>query len=287
MRIIKIILVGIISIAGLTQINSQDSYCPYYVECYTSGNNNELRLYFNVGLDELGPSPEVSFYEGSSVTGPIQATSSSGTATSSMLTFAIDCNSNFTGDVIVESGEATSICIIKNGQLEHNVGQKQECDAWIAECDYQIQTLISDAVDDGDIQVNGCDLWEGDCGPDGNIWRSGSLVIGSSTIPNPNKYKFKLGVQGKIITEQFKVCPNSWGWCDYVFYPDYDLMNLSEVENFIESKGHLPATPSAKTIEQDGGFHLDKVALNHQEKIEEIFLHLISLNRKAETLLNY
>ena len=74
------------------------------------------------------------------------------------------------------------------------------------------------------------------------------------------------------------------GWCDYVFEENYEFLTLDEVALFIKKNGHLPKTPSAAEIEADGGFELKFVALNHQEKIEELFLHLIELNKEADQL---
>ena len=59
-------------------------------------------------------------------------------------------------------------------------------------------------------------------------------------------------------------------------------MSLNDIDSYIEQCGHLPRTSSASQIESDGGFELKSVALNHQEKIEEIFLHLIDLEHKLD-----
>ena len=48
--------------------------------------------------------------------------------------------------------------------------------------------------------------------------------------------------------------------------------------------GHLHKTPSAKEIDREGYFDIGDIALNHQEKIEEIFLHLIEMKKKADYL---
>ena len=76
----------------------------------------------------------------------------------------------------------------------------------------------------------------------------------------------------------------SQNWADYVFNEDYDLLSLEEVESTIEEKGHLHNTKSAATFEAEGGIEISKVTINQQEKIEEIFLHLIEMNKKIETL---
>jgi hypothetical protein len=49
-----------------------------------------------------------------------------------------------------------------------------------------------------------------------------------------------------------KVTVTQLGWSDYVFYDDYRLMPLSEVERFIKQNKHLPEVPSAKKVEEQG-----------------------------------
>ena len=72
-------------------------------------------------------------------------------------------------------------------------------------------------------------------------------------------------------------------WPDYVFKKDYDLLPLSKVADFIAEKGHLPNTLSAAVIEKEG-IELGATAKNQQEKIEEIFLHLIEMEKRVKAL---
>jgi len=73
------------------------------------------------------------------------------------------------------------------------------------------------------------------------------------------------------------------GYPDYVFYDDYNLKTLPEVEQFIEENGHLPGVPSEKEIVENG-LDLNDQSIWQQEKIEEIFLHLIELKKENEEL---
>ncbi|MEY4938029.1 MAG: hypothetical protein RIS64_4388, partial [Bacteroidota bacterium] len=50
-----------------------------------------------------------------------------------------------------------------------------------------------------------------------------------------------------------------------------------------QTKGHLPNTPSAEVVERQG-LELGATAKNHQEKIEEVFLHLIDLEKRLKSL---
>lgn len=89
---------------------------------------------------------------------------------------------------------------------------------------------------------------------------------------------YKLFVSGGILSEAVRV---RVGWADYVFDKDYDLKSLSEVENFIQEKGHLPNVPSAATVEADG-LELGDITKVQQEKIEELFLHTIAQEKELK-----
>lgn len=110
------------------------------------------------------------------------------------------------------------------------------------------------------------------------------VTIGTENMPTVlgqnNLSSYKLFVSGGIITEELLV---QTGWADYVFAPTYRLAPLTEVEQFIARNGHLPNTPSAAEIET-GGLNVGKAIVLQQEKIEEIYLHLIALEKEVKKL---
>jgi hypothetical protein len=111
------------------------------------------------------------------------------------------------------------------------------------------------------------------------------LVIrpgGNVTIGGPMAAGHKLSVDGKIACTEVRVQPTS-AWPDYVFSPDYNLMPLKELENSINSQKHLPGIPSAKEIEIDG-IQVGEMQRKMMEKIEELTLYIIDLNKKVESL---
>jgi hypothetical protein len=99
-----------------------------------------------------------------------------------------------------------------------------------------------------------------------------------------NTSNYRLFVKGGILTEALTV---AGGWADYVFEKGYRLKPLSEVETFIEKNGHLPNVPSARNIEL-GGINVGDIARIQQEKIEELTLYVIELekNNKVQALTN-
>ena len=107
----------------------------------------------------------------------------------------------------------------------------------------------------------------------------GNLVIGAT---DPKGYK--LAVAGKAIAEEVVVKLEK-RWPDYVFEPGYTPASLAEVEKAIHQEGRLPGMPAEEEI-RDEGLSVGEMTSLQQEKIEEIYLHLIRMNRELETLKN-
>ncbi|OYU67387.1 MAG: hypothetical protein CFE22_04780 [Cytophagaceae bacterium BCCC1] len=117
----------------------------------------------------------------------------------------------------------------------------------------------------------------------------GSLAIGdfdaltSPQMTVPSGYR--LVVQDGIITEKIKVALRSslTDWADYVFNDDYKLMKLDEVEKYVKNNKHLPNVPSAEDLVKSG---LDVAKINSKmmEKIEELTLYIIELNKRITQL---
>ena len=95
---------------------------------------------------------------------------------------------------------------------------------------------------------------------------------------------YKLSVDGKVIAEELRI-QNSFEWPDYVFEDDYDLMSLEEVEQAIKNNGHLPNIPSAEVVESEG-IAVSEMQVKMMEKIEELTLHMIAMNKEIEKLKN-
>lgn len=113
---------------------------------------------------------------------------------------------------------------------------------------------------------------------------TGKVNIGTSSTPTyvggANINAYKLFVKGGILSDEVRV---RTGWADYVFEEDYELKSLTEVAAHIEEKGYLHNTPSAAQVEVEG-IEIGEMTKNQQEKIEEIFLHLIALEKRIDQL---
>ncbi|AUP77422.1 hypothetical protein [Flavivirga eckloniae] len=114
---------------------------------------------------------------------------------------------------------------------------------------------------------------------------SGRIVIlpGENTgvgIGTINPGSWKLAVNGKIRAKEIKV---ETSWSDFVFYNDYKLPTLQEVENHIKEKGHLKDIPSAEEVGENGIF-LGEMDSKLLQKIEELTLYTIQQEKEIQKL---
>jgi hypothetical protein len=117
----------------------------------------------------------------------------------------------------------------------------------------------------------------GTTAPNARLHIAGNVVIGNSTsLPATG---FTLSIAGKAICEELKI-QLSTGWPDYVFADNYNLMPLDELEKSIQQHKHLPNIPSAATVEAEKGFQVGELNRKLLEKVEELTLYVIELNKK-------
>lgn len=93
---------------------------------------------------------------------------------------------------------------------------------------------------------------------------------------------YLLSVKGKVICEEAKI-QLSASWPDYVFSNTYKLMPLKELEKSIQKEQHLPNIPSAVDVEKNG-ILVGDMSKRIMEKVEELTLYIIDLNKKNEQL---
>lgn len=116
------------------------------------------------------------------------------------------------------------------------------------------------------------------------------LAVGEVSVADRNNGAaggYRLLVKGGMMTEKIKVAvAGSADWADYVFESDYKLMPLDKVEEFLKTNKHLPNVPSAAEMVSNG---LDVMKTNAKllEKIEELTLYLIELNKELKELKNH
>ncbi|MBD0254264.1 MAG: hypothetical protein ICV83_00985 [Cytophagales bacterium] len=119
--------------------------------------------------------------------------------------------------------------------------------------------------------------------PVGENWGSGNLrVSGNVGIGTTNPGNYKLAVEGMIGARSVKVTSTT-PFPDYVFYRDYKLRPLGEVETYVKQNQHLPDVPSAAEVEREG-INLGEMDAVLLRKIEELTLYLIEQNKQLDQL---
>jgi len=109
-----------------------------------------------------------------------------------------------------------------------------------------------------------------------------SFFNGNVAIGTNNPGTFKLAVEGKIGAREVHVTSQN-PWPDYVFSDGYQLKNLYNLESYIRQNNHLPNVPSAQEV-KDNGIELGNMNGKLLEKIEELTLYIIELNKKIDKL---
>ncbi len=92
--------------------------------------------------------------------------------------------------------------------------------------------------------------------------------------------KMQLSPTGLLGVCEIKVAST---WCDYVFAKEYKRMSLKELEGYIDCHKHLPNIPSAVDVETNG-IYVGDMSKRMMEKIEELTLYIIDLNKSVEQL---
>ncbi len=108
----------------------------------------------------------------------------------------------------------------------------------------------------------------------------GRVKIGATSFPTATSYELAVG--GGVIAEEVLVQLEG-AWADYVFADNYKLKPLSEVENFIVQEKHLPGVISAKEVAENG-LNLGEMQKAQMEKIEELYLHMIAMDKAMSAL---
>ncbi len=106
------------------------------------------------------------------------------------------------------------------------------------------------------------------------VTNSGSVGIGTSTTGS-----HKLAVEGSIGARSIKV--EIGDWSDFVFYDDYKLRPLEEVESFIAKNNHLPEIPSEDEVTKNG-IDIGEMNAKLLQKIEELTLYMIEQNKQNQ-----
>lgn len=119
-----------------------------------------------------------------------------------------------------------------------------------------------------------------------NTASKGNIIMatggGSVGIGTVNPGACKLAVEGLLGARKIKVT-QSPTWADYVFHDGYTVMPLHEIEKFIKANKHLPGIPTAREVAENG-YDVGEMNRLLLEKVEEMTLHLIRMQKKIDEL---
>lgn len=107
------------------------------------------------------------------------------------------------------------------------------------------------------------------------VFTSGNVGIGTAAPKN------LLDVKGTMHAQEVKVDMENWS--DFVFKKEYHLPTLEEVERHITEKGHLADIPNEEEVLKNG-INLGEMNARLLQKIEELTLYIIDLNKKVNDL---
>lgn len=117
--------------------------------------------------------------------------------------------------------------------------------------------------------------------------RVGIGTVFATAFPTSGGYsehnEYRLFVKDGIRTEKVKVDIGIGTWGDFVFRPKYDLMPLTELQNYVRTHQHLPSIPSAAEVEKQG-LNLGEMQRLQMIKIEELTLYLLELKKENDQL---
>lgn len=97
------------------------------------------------------------------------------------------------------------------------------------------------------------------------------------------KVNFSVRSNGNVWCRELNVLVASSNFPDYVFKNDYKLMSLDDLSKYIAQNHHLPNIPTAEEAAKDG-VQVGDMSLKQLEKIEELTLYIIELEKRLKVL---
>jgi hypothetical protein len=134
--------------------------------------------------------------------------------------------------------------------------------------------LVRDASNVGNFSVKG----------NGEVNTKDLFVNGKLRVTDGTTNVFSVDNTGLIRSREILV--DDLPIPDYVFKPDYKLMTLKEVEQYISKFHHLPNVKSELEFQEAGGVQLGEMNLKLLEKVEELTLYVIDLQKQIDELKN-
>ena len=168
------------------------------------------------------------------------------------------------------------------GYWATNIGKGVETNDCVAETVMAHRLLTCQGTTNVD-ELNAVNITSGKITSTGQI-SAKSITCPTITIPHATLdtlTAMQADINGTVRCKQLVVTNKNWA--DYVFEKDYPLMPLSNVESYIKKNGHLPGVPSATAV-ADSGVDISAMQTKMMEKIEELTLHVIRIEKENASL---
>ncbi len=110
------------------------------------------------------------------------------------------------------------------------------------------------------------------------VYGNGEILV----LASDGTVNFRVKPDGKVFAREVKVTSANF-FPDYVFAKDYKLMSLEDLSNFIQKNKHLPNIPTQNEVAKNG-MDLGELTRLQQEKIEELTLYLIQMQKQINEL---
>ena len=147
-------------------------------------------------------------------------------------------------------------------------------------------STCNNGIQDGDETGIDCGGSCPACPPSGSsVWTQDGSVIYYNTGNvgiNTSAPDARLTVNGQVHATEFRADLTVPG-PDYVFAPEYPLISLDSMQNYLNIHQHLPGIPPAAVMEKEG-VELLKMNMNLLQKVEEMMLYILQLNQKIDKL---
>lgn len=111
------------------------------------------------------------------------------------------------------------------------------------------------------------------------VTTTGKVGIGT-TPPGGSVGDYRLFVENGIVCRDVLVKLGTWP--DYVFEPNYALMPLHEMREFLRKHKHLPGIPSATELEAKKGVEVGDLQTRMLKVMEEQALYILQLEEKLQ-----
>jgi hypothetical protein len=107
--------------------------------------------------------------------------------------------------------------------------------------------------------------------------------VGIGTEPPTGTSAYRLFVEDGVVTRDVRVTQAA-NWPDFVFDASHHLMPLRELREYLNTERHMPGMPSAKQLEQEGGYDVGDMQARLLKLVEEQALYILQLEERLSAL---